>query len=226
MRTGPPAIWVALGLSGLLAAGCDQRSGRADPEPSVTAKAEAVASAPPAPISSAPPIDPMAKPLGAEAVDQALAAVQQLNTQAAADLAGVARSEARIRALAARVAGLGGGALPDVQRRNLSTSVQAARTEVETLRDGLTTGAAAFRLASAAGTQQLEAALAQCAASVELAAYAGCAALSAQQAPLAQATATLARRHEAAEATYRQERARLEEASAIIALGSDGAGLR
>lgn len=229
MRTTSPAIWIALGLSGLAAAGCEPRGGRADPEPAVTAKVEPVAAAP---IAGAPgatvaaAVDPLARPVGAEAVDLALAATQQFNAKAATELAGIARSEARIRALAAKVAGLGGGGLPEVQRRNLSASVQAARSEVETLHDGLASGAAAFRLASAAGTQQLEAALAQCATSVELAAYLGCAALTGQQAPLAQTTATLGRRYEAAEAAYRQERTRLEEASAIIALGADGAGLR
>ena len=104
--------------------------------------------------------------------------------------------------------------------------MQSARAEVESLHDALTIGAAAFRLASAAATQQLEAALAECAASVELGADPGCTALTAQQSPLAQTTAALGRRYDAAEAVYRQERTRLEEASAIIALGADGAGLR
>ncbi len=229
MRTTSPAIWIALGLSGLAAAGCEPRGRQADPELAVTVKAEPVVAAPgarapgvAAPLTS----DPPAPPIGSEAVDQALAAAQQFNTNAAAELAGIARSEARIRALAAKVASPGGGAIVETQRRNLSANVQAARVEVEALHDALAAGSAAFRLGSAAGAQQLAAAVAQCAASVELAAYAGCTALSAQQAPMAQTTASLGRRYEAAEAVYRQERARLEEASAIIALGVDGTGFR
>ena len=229
MRTTSPAIWIAIGLSGLAAAGCEPRGRRADPPPAVTVKAQPVAPAPgaltpgvAAPLTS----DPLARPVGSEAVDQALAAAQQFNTNAAAELAGIAKSEARIRALAARIASPGSSAIAETQRRNLSTNAQAARVEVEALHDALAAGAAAFRLASAAGAQQLAAAVAQCAADVELAAYAGCTALSAQQAPMAQTTASLGRRYEAAEAVYRQERARLEEASAIIALGVDGTGFR
>ena len=214
MRITSPAIWIALGLSGLAAAGCDRQGRQAGPPPGVSVKAE--------PLTS----DPLARAVGFEAVDQALAAAQQFNTRAAAELAGIARSEARIRALATKVASPGGAAIAETQRRNLSANVQAARVEVEALHDALTAGSAAFRLASAAGAQQLKTAIAQCAASAELAADAGCTALSAQQASMAQTTASLGRRYEAAEAVYRQERARLEEASAIIALGVDGTGLR
>ena len=225
MSNTSSAMALALVVVALATTACDRR---ADPAPGpVAASPPAATGAVPTPVAP-PPIDPLARPVGADEVDLALTNARAFTARAAAELTGIARSEARIKALAARVVAsvASGGAMPDSQRRSLSASIQAARTETETLRDSLSTAAVAFRLASAAEVQAMETALAQCATNAELAALPACASLPAEQAAMAQSVAALGRRYDAAEATWRQERTRLEEASAIVALGSDGAGLR
>ena len=222
-----PAIWMAVSLAGLAITACDRR---VDPAPVPAAPGSpSVAPGGLAPVAGPPPIlDPMARPVGADEVDRALADAQAFNAALVARLADIARSEAAIKALAARTtaAVAGGAGIPESQRSRLSASIQAARTETETLHDTLTTGAAAFRLSSTASVDALETSIARCAQQDELAAYPACAALTTEQAALNRSVAALGRRYDAAETAYRQQRTRLEETSAIIALGSDGAGPR
>ena len=78
---------------------------------------------------------------------------------------------------------------------------------------------AAFRTASEALNAQVTAASEACAATPELTGYAGCAALTAEQTTLTGAFDSISQRFEAAEAAWRQERTRLDEAAATVALG-------
>ena len=225
MPTPSPAICIALALVALSMAGCDRR---ADPAPAPNQAAPAAATPAVGPAAVAPALDPLARPPGADDLDLALSGAQQFNARAAAELATIGRSEARIKALVAKVAATvtGGNSGPESQRRQASAAIQAARSETEALHDGLTTGAAAFRLAAASGMQSLDAAVASCNADVALAAWPACPTLLTEQTTLTASVAALARRYDAAEAVWRREKTRLEEASAIVALGSDGAGLR
>lgn len=224
MSNTSSAIALTLGVATLAMTACDRRT---EPAPAPAAAGQPAAEAMPTPV--APSVAaPLARPIGADEIDLALANAKAFNARAATELAAIGRAEARIKALTAGVVTsvTGGGNLSDSQRQRLSVSIQAARGETESLRDTLTTAAAAFRLASGAEVTALETAVARCATSVELAALPACASLATEQAAMTQSVAALGRRYDAVEVTYRQERTRLEEASAIVALGSDGAGLR
>ncbi|WP_293380532.1 hypothetical protein [Phenylobacterium sp. SCN 70-31] len=176
------------------------------------------AAPPPAPVAAASERagTPPAKPAGAEAIDAALAAAQAFNSGTTADLAAVAREEQKIRqaSAAAQVAARDGG--------NAEPRIAAARRNAEAARSALAAARTASASAASTQTAAVEAAVSQCAATPELAAYEGCVALTAEQVTLAQNIAALDARHAAADAVWSQERPRLEEAAAAVAL----AGLR
>lgn len=205
-----------------LAAGLLLALGACSEEP-----AEEEAAAVAAPIPATPPAAPAlpepasAPPPEAAAVETALADVRAFNAAAAAELAKIAQAEQRIRREAARAleaAGRAGGAA-EGERRRLAGQVAAARAEAERARASLTAGLTAFQAASTERTAQLNGALEQCAGMPALAGFGPCAALTAEQPVLAQNVAALSERYQAVETAWRQERARLDEASAMMALG-------
>ncbi|WP_337186830.1 hypothetical protein [Phenylobacterium sp.] len=195
------ALWALTACSGEKAA------------PESTPPPAAAVAAPTTPdLAATPP----AKPAGAEAIDAALAEAQAFNASTVADLAAIAREEQRIRQASAAAQGAareGGNAEP---------RIAAARRNAEAARSALATAHAALAAAASARTAALEAASSQCAAASGLAAYEGCAALTAEQLTLTRNIAALEARHAAADAVWSQERPRLEEAAAAVAL----AGLR
>lgn len=205
---------LAVGLFVVLAACSNEPAGdvkAAAPEAKV--KATAAAPAPPPPSPALPP--------EAQAVETALADVQAFNAGAAAELAGIAAAEERVRRQAARALDLAGraGAAADAERRRLSSQVAAARAEAERARAETAAGLSAFQAASAERTAQLNGALEQCAGLPALAGFEACATLTAEQPVLVQNIAALTERYQAAETVWRQERAKLDEASATMALG-------
>lgn len=175
----------------------------------------------PAPVPAIPPAAPVvpepapAPSPEAQAVAQALADVQAFNAATAEELAGIGRAEQQIGRAADRALELANrpGAA------GASRQIAAARGEAERARAGLTTGLAAFQAASAERTAQLDAALEQCEGVEGLAASEPCVLLTAEQPLLTQNIAALAERYQAADAVWRRERAKLDEASAVIALG-------
>lgn len=209
MRTG------ALAASLLLALGaCSEEP----PEEEAAAVVAPIPATPPA--APALPEPAAAPPPEAQAVETALADVQAFNAAAAAELAGIAQAEQRIRREAARAleaAGRTGGAA-EGERRRLAGQVAGARAEAERARAGLTAGFTAFQTTSAERTAQLNGALEPCAGMPALADFEPCAELAAEQPVMAQNIAVLTERYQAAETAWRQERARLDEASAMMAL--------
>ena len=201
MRTRNAAIGIALLLAACSGQGGSEKTQAAAP-------AAKPAPAPVAPVVAAAPV----RPEGADAVDAALAEVKAFNAKAAEDLAAIARDEGRIRAAAGRAI--------EAARQGQAGRVTAARTEAERARAGLVTGLSAFQTASAAQTAAVAAAMEPCSATPELLTYEGCVALIAEQALLAQNVTALGARYEAAEAAWRQDRPRLDEASATVALGA------
>jgi len=200
MRTRNAAIGMAL-----LLAACSGQGGSEKTQ----AAAPAVKPAPAAPpVAAAAPV----RPEGADAVDAALAEVKAFNAKAAEELAGIARDEGRIRAAAGRAI--------EAARQGQASRVTAARTDAERARAALVAGLTAFQTASAAQTAAVAAAMEPCSATPELTTYEGCLALIAEQALLAQNVTALGARYEAAEAAWRQDRPRLDEASATVALGA------
>lgn len=193
---------VVLGAA-LAAAGCSDREPAATPQ---AAPAPVVATAPAvtAPVPAPPPA-------GAEPVDLALKAAQDFNAAAEAELAAIAEIEARFapaarRALAAARTGDG---------RTAKRPLDEANTAYKALADRL----AAFQTNSTALTAQVKAASDACAATPEMAAYAGCVALAAEQATLTASIDGITSRFAAAEAAWRQARPGLDEAAAAVALG-------
>jgi hypothetical protein len=202
---------------------------------SCSREAEAPVKAAPAaaPVAAAP-VTPQApavavRPEGADAVDAALAGVQAFNAKILSDLASIETSQARIRDQAAKAA--------DAARRGDAARVTAARSDAETTHGRLAAGLAAFRTAAAEQQAAVTAATALCtpplpaagapvgaapvtaAPAPGLTTYAGCATLATEQALMAQNIEAMAARHQAAESAYRQDRTRLEEAAATVALG-------
>jgi hypothetical protein len=205
---------LTMGLLVVLAACSDEPTGdvkAAAPEAQVKATAVAPAQPPP----------PPALPPEAQAVETALADVQAFNAAAEGELAKIAAAEDRLRRQAGRALELAGraGAASEPERRRLSGQVAAARAEAERVRAEMASGLAAFQAASTERSAQLNGALEQCAGLPTLAGLEACATLTAEQAALAQNIAALADRYQAAETAWRQERAKLDEASATMALG-------
>jgi len=189
----------------LLVTACSRQGGSAPTEAAApVAKPAAVAA--PAAAATAP-----IPPEGAEAVDAALAEVKAFNATAAGELAVIAKDEGRIRAAASRAM--------EAARQGQAGRVTAARTEAERARASLVAGLSAFQTASAAQTAAVAAAMEACS-TPQLTIYEGCVALIAEQALLAQNVSALGARYEAAETAWRQDRPRLDEASATVALGA------
>ena len=216
MRT--TARWVALGALGLMAAGCEQKTPVA---PAATAAPPAVA---PAPAPAAAPVVPevaAVSPETALAVNQALALAQAFNAKAAADLAAIAKAEKRIRELAGQAseaAARSGGGIGGNERLALSRRVELARTEAEAAHADVAARAATFRANAQAQTDAVALAQLQCAQTPEFLASEPCVKLAAEQATLAQTITNLTARFATAEAGYQKDRAKLEEASATVAL--------
>lgn len=193
-----------LGLA-LLTAACSQEKA-ATPEATAPTAATAPAVAP----MPAAPVAPVA-PVGAEPVDLALKAAQDFNVASAAELAAIAEAEGRYRTAAGRAL--------EAARRGDGSGVTRRRAEADAAHKGLGERLAAFQAASAALTAQVTTASEACAATPEMTAYAGCVALMAEQATLSGNVEAIGKRFEAAEGVWRQERARLDEAAATVALG-------
>ncbi len=235
---------IALGAAGaLLLAAC---SGETTPP------AKAAPEAAPAPVAVAPPISLPAAPVrpeGADAIDAALAAAQAFNAKALTDLAAIERAEKRIRDQAGRAleaarrgdAGRVTAARNDAEaaHRGLADSLAAFRTAAAEQQAAVTAalalcGPVAPAPGATAGPMTpppppaktpLPGAPATGPAGPALTdptAYQGCAALTAEQALLIQNIEAVGARYQAAEASYRQDRPRLEEAAATVALGKLG----
>lgn len=246
MRTMTDGRWpgIALGAAAaMLLAAC---SGEKTPP------AKAAPEAPPAPLAVAPtaalPTAPV-RPEGADAIDAALTAAQAFNAKALTDLAAIERAEKRIRDLAGRAleaarrgdAGRVTAARNDAEatHRGLADSLAAFRTAAAEQQAAVTAalalcGPSAPAPGATAGPvtppppvkTPLPGAPATGPAGqavVDPTAYQGCAALAAEQTLLAQNIEAVGARYQAAETAYRQDRPRLEEAAATVALGKLGA---
>lgn len=247
MRTTTGGRWprivpggIALGAAAMLLAAC---SGEKDaPARAAPEKAPApVAVAAPAALSPTAPV----RPEGADAIDAALAGAKAFNAKALSDLAAIERGEKRVRDQASR-------ALDAARRGDAGrvTAARAeAEAAHRGLADGLSafrTAAAEQQAAVAAAlalcgpslpppgaapgtvtpppppvTTPLPGAPAT-AAGAMAPPYEGCVALTAEQALLTQNIEAVGARYQAAEAAYRQDRPRLEEAAATVALGKLG----
>jgi hypothetical protein len=246
MRTMTDRRWpgIALGAAAaMLLASC---SGEKTPP------AKAAPEATPAPVAVAPPATLPAAPMrpeGADAIDAALGGAQAFNAKALTDLAAIERAEKRIRDLAGRAleaarrgdAGRVTAARNDAEaaHRGLADSLAAFRTAAAEQQAAVTAalalcGPSAPAPGATAGPvtpppppvkTPLPGAPATGPAGpavVDPTAYQGCAALAAEQTLLAQNIEAVGARYQAAEASYRQDRPRLEEAAATVALGKLG----
>ena len=198
---------LGLGLLVAVAAlgACSRKAAVVPAEPAAPAAAAA------APAVAAAPVAPV-KPVGAEAIDAALKVAQDYTAASATELAAIDAGQKRIRAAAERAVAAAG--------RGDTRTVNAARAEADQAHKAHTDGLAALRATAASQTSALQAALALCAASPEMTAYEGCVALTAEQATLAATIDALGKRYQAADAAYPADRARIEEASATVALGA------
>jgi len=231
---------IVAGLAAMLLASCSGEK-RAD-QVAVAPVGPPPVTTPAVPPTPATPPAPAASPETLAAIDGALATAKAFNAKAAADLAGIQKAERRIHDQAGRAleaARRGDGAQVAAAR----TDAEAAHTS---LADGLaafrTTAAVqqaevetALALCGTAVADPLAAGatlppkpvVATPApatpgappAATDLAAYPGCLALPAERALLAKNIEAVANRYQAAEAAYRQDRAKLEEAAATMALG-------
>lgn len=178
----------------------------------------AVAKAPPPPALTAAPV----RPEGADAVDEALVKLKAWNESAALELKAVGDGEATIHVAAARAleAARGAESGPAERRASLIARVTAARKEVEAARALAVDGQA--KLAKDADEQvtAADAMLEACGASVALMAYEGCKGLEAEQALLLGNIEALTAGYQKVDRAYASERAKLEEASAAVALAA------
>ncbi len=216
MRT--TATWMALGAVGLLATGCQPKTPA--PPPAAAAPAAAAPAAAVVPPTAAPEASAVT-PETVLAVNQALALAQAFNTRAAADLAAVVKAEKRIRELAdqaSATAARANAGLGEAERAAATRRVAAARTEVEAAHADITSRLATFRAGAQAQTDAVALAQLQCAQTPEFLASEPCVKLAAEQATLAQTVTNLTTRFATAEAGYQKDRAKLEEASATMAL--------
>lgn len=206
----------------------------------------------PAPVAVAAPAAPLpatpVRPEGADAIDAALTGVKAFNAKALADLAAIETSQKRIRDQAAQAmdaarrgdAGRVTAARNDaeVTHRRLADGLSAFRTTAGEQQAAVTAalvlcGPTVPALAPGAVaapvtpppppvTTPLPGSPAT-AATAAPAIYEGCTALTAEQALLTQNIEAVGTRYQAAEAAYRQDKPRLEEAAATVALGKLGA---
>jgi hypothetical protein len=186
------------------------------------------AAAPPPPKAAAPvaAAAPAVRPEGADAVDAALTEAQLFNATATESLVDIATKEVAIRDLAAKAVDLAKKAenagVP--QRPGLAKAFAGVIADREAAHEALGQSLEAFRTTSAETSSAVDAAAALCGpvaappAPGTLGAYPGCATLAAEQASLAQSVAGLSKVFEAAEAAYRQDRRRVDEAAATMAL--------
>lgn len=209
MATGAGSMTrtAGLGLALLLAACSGEKAATSAQAPPPAAPAQA----PAAPLPAAVP----ARPEGADPVDAALSAVQAFNAKAALDLVDVSATDRKLHDLAGRASDLARRAGSDA---GAGGRLPATRKEAEAAHKRLVDGLAAFTTEANAQTAAVGTALEPCAKAPELAAYAGCAALTGEQALLAQNVDAVTKAYAAAEAAWPQVRAQLDEASATVAL--------
>jgi hypothetical protein len=203
-----------IGLALLLTA-CEGKRTDVDTMPDAKPRAAVPATAAAAPAE-------ILSPEGAEPVDAALAAAKAFNEAAPAELAVIGEQEAKIRAAAVRAlaAARGAEAAGESQRQGLTARVTAARREADAARKTLADSQAKWRADGEAQIAAVQTAVDACAASEVLAAYASCAALTAEQALLATNIEALSARYQAADAAYGLERVKLDEAAASLALAA------
>jgi len=208
-------IAIGVGALGLLLAACQ---GKGDDE----ASREAFPPKAPAQRPAPAPMTADSRPAGADGVDAGLAKAKAFNERAAAALKTIADNEARIRSAAARAmeAARGAEQTPAARRASLTALVTAARKEAETAHAVLMDGQAKLRQDTDEQVTAAEAMLETCNASEPLLAYEGCKALEAEHALLLSNLEALAARYQAADAAYGPDRAKLEEASAAVALAA------
>jgi len=237
-----PAV-IALAAMAMLLASC---SGEKRSEKVATAPAGPPPAATPAtPLAPATAPPPAIPPETLAAIDAALAGAKAFNAKALTDLAGIEKAERRIHDQAARAldaARRGDGARVAAARADAEAAHKGLVDGLAAFRTAAAEQQAAVEAAvaqcappaadplAAAATPPPKPAVATAAPTATgaapaapdaagLAAYAGCLALPAEQVLLAQNIQAVASRHQAAEAAYRQDRAKLEEAAATMALG-------
>lgn len=208
------AAAAAVGMCLLLAAcqGKSDQERREAGEP-VTTKA--------AQLPGLEPSDPAAPP-GAGGVDDALAAIQAYNERAAKELAGIDGYEAKIRAASLRgvEAARGADSANESQRQTLSQRVASARRDADNAHNTLVDGQARLRRDTDEQITKVEAMMETCANDERLAVYEGCVALEAEHETLLKNIDALSARYLASDQAYGVERAKLEEASAAVALAA------
>jgi hypothetical protein len=204
----------AIGLS-LLLAGCQ---GKSDQE--ALAETESVKTSELPALRSAA-ADPT-RPEGADGVDAALAKVKAWNERAAQDLKAIDGAEAAIRDAAARAleAARGAEQAPATRRAALGAQVTAARKAADTARASLVDGQARLRKDIDEQVTAVESMLETCNGSETLLVYEGCKGLEAEHTLLLSNIDALSARYQKAEASYGADRAKLEEASAAVALAA------
>jgi len=236
-----PAI--ALVATAMLLAACSGEK-RSDKVATAPAAPPPVAT-PATPLAPAAPLPPPVPPETLAAVDAALAGVKAFNAKALTDLAAIEKAERRIRDQAARAleaARRGDGARVAAARADAEAAHKGLVDGLAAFRTAASGQQAAMEAAVALCGPPAADPLAPTATlppkpvvttpapatpgsapvapdATGLAAYAGCLALPAEQALLAQNIEAVAARHQAAETAYRQDRAKLEEAAATMALG-------
>jgi hypothetical protein len=192
----------------LVALGACNKPAPAPAEPATPAAHAAPAAPPPAAPAATPPAAP---PEVTQALDKALADAQAFDAKAAGDLAAPPKTQARIHTAAQRAL--------DLARKGDAAGAKAAVAQAEAAHDGLAKAQAAFQADQAAQTQAVQAAVDQCAMTPELAAYPACATLTTEQATLTANIQALGKAYDAAAAAWTADRAKLDEASATLALG-------
>lgn len=209
VRAGAAAV-------GLLLAACQ---GKTDEE--ARQDAEMRSRVEPSGLPAATPLDPSAPP-GAGAADAALAAVRAYNERAVKQLALIDQQEARIKAAAARAldAARGAEAVGEAQRQALTQRVTAARRDAESARNVLVDGQARLRQDIDEQITAVEAMMETCANDERLAVYASCVALTTEHDTLIKNIDALTARYQATDTSYGVDRAKLEEASAAVALSA------
>lgn len=241
-----PMIVAGLAAAALLASCSGEK--RSDQVASAPVGPPPVAT-PAAPLTPALPPAPAAPPETLAAIDAAVATAKAFNAKAAADLAAIDKAQRRIHDQAGQAldaARRGDGARvaaartdAEVAHTSLADGLAAFRTtaavqqaEVETALALCGTAAAAAAAGPLAPGATLPpkpvvttpapstpGAPPATPAAAGLEAYPGCLALPAERALLAKNIEALANRYQAAEAAYRPDRAKLEEAAATMALG-------
>lgn len=171
-----------------------------------------------------PAVAPLAAdaPAGAGGVDDALAAVRAYNERAARQLAEIDQQEARIKAavLSAAEAARQAETANESQRQALTQRVTAARRAADAARGVLVDGQARLRKDIDEQITAVEAMMETCGNDERLAVYPGCVALTTEHELLLKNVDALTARYQASDQVYGAERAKLEEASAGVALAA------